>query len=928
MSQRQSALPSKPSLTNRHSSGGKSNKLQANVSLPKSIGKSASSANRSKMKNQSSSEVNKGEMHVLLNDKDVTPKPLLSSTAQATPAEGDDLLDAIGKKEVDDADFEEPTHKPNLAVAGGALDKSGGGEKQKALQLTEEELEKEIEIILEETPTMELFHSPSLIVTAQTDDYEKIMERNKAYEALLKNRENADQYASHHAQTLDNPQKPKEITAAPPLTSDAQVEASQYEIFDAFQDTQKPRQLELQDQCSKQANEIMGAVLQHAGTLLDVTTTSGSSEAGTARGRARGREGDSQASIRGGNSSLKGKRSTSSPSRSRERDKGKKTGGGTKQGDKRGRGLEAKQLSGSAPSRQPSERDESVGPGGTKGGKLEGDAEGEGGAGETEGQKEPEDPMPWTMGADATLPEALKDALRVMERIVSQNVFHKQHMIYRNYPTIEELQAMMNANERGDDEGGGGRAGGHRGSIGGRSKLGKSQAARSEAGGGGAGLVEETSREKEEEGGRSEVAKTEEGGPSEKEGGGKDKMEGSDDGDSLREVEDPDGPRLSDLFCFECHQLTGGLSATAAEWNKSNQDVLAVSYGDLSELPAGGVGGLVLFWSLKNPSYPERVLRTASGVTSLQFSTVYPNLVAAGMHDGSIAIWDLRRPGNAPVVESSEAPLLGDKKHADAVWGLRYVDRGADKMPREFLASVSSDGRVLTWSTKKGLESSLLMMLKRMPNPRLGNTSNHKEGVIFRQASGMGLDFPRTDPSSYLIGTEDGLIHRCSTSYNEQYLDTYYGHAGPVYKVRFNPYWADVFLSASADWSMRLWSVKTTDEALFTYQSTDLSAAVNDVVWSPHNSMAFAACMDDGRVEMWDLDKQPLDPIVVHYPGRNEGRGHRQRTCVGFSLNSPVLVAGDVDGSVEVMRMYHMETPGYSSMEQQERLKAYISRKK
>ena len=29
---------------------------------------------------------------------------------------------------------------------------------------------------------------------------------------------------------------------------------------------------------------------------------------------------------------------------------------------------------------------------------------------------------------------------------------------------------------------------------------------------------------------------------------------------------------------------------------------------------------------------------------------------------------------------------------------------------------------------------------------------------------------------SYLAATEDGLIHKCSCSYNEQYLDTYEGH--------------------------------------------------------------------------------------------------------------------------------------------------------
>ena len=30
--------------------------------------------------------------------------------------------------------------------------------------------------------------------------------------------------------------------------------------------------------------------------------------------------------------------------------------------------------------------------------------------------------------------------------------------------------------------------------------------------------------------------------------------------------------------------------------------------------------------------------------------------------------------------------------------------------------------------------------------------------------------------SSYLVGTEEGHIHRCSCSYSEQYLDSYFGH--------------------------------------------------------------------------------------------------------------------------------------------------------
>ena len=91
------------------------------------------------------------------------------------------------------------------------------------------------------------------------------------------------------------------------------------------------------------------------------------------------------------------------------------------------------------------------------------------------------------------------------------------------------------------------------------------------------------------------------------------------------------------------------------------------------DLPAypWGLGGLVLFWSLKNPTYPERVIRTRQGVghsvepidveaTALKkgdcpalllhpsvarhqdhmglhiMQLVLRNMVAAGTHDGSV----------------------------------------------------------------------------------------------------------------------------------------------------------------------------------------------------------------------------------------------------------------------------------------------------
>ena len=65
--------------------------------------------------------------------------------------------------------------------------------------------------------------------------------------------------------------------------------------------------------------------------------------------------------------------------------------------------------------------------------------------------------------------------------------------------------------------------------------------------------------------------------------------------------------------------------------------------------------------------------------------------------------------------------------------------------------------------------------------------------------------------------------------------------------------------------------------------SSRLAGQVNDVIWSPHNSTSFAAAMDDGRVELWDLKKKPLDPILVHYPRGLQG--NCRRTVVRVALD-------------------------------------------
>jgi len=806
-------------------------------------------------------------MLIYCDGKNVTPKSLVPSHYQKIAGDTMTNVDAVGMFGVNTpAALPEDEKAVVEKQPPTAAEIKAKAPKQAAL--SKDELERTIDIVLGETDTETLLVFPSLCVSLDNAQANSVPIRNKAYDELCASKADSDQYKEQHAQTMNQPHKSKEVFAAAASQEHAEVNVTGWDIYDAFATAPVPKHQQIQQACEKESQAAVSVAVKKPGCLFTMqepypvyeTPKEVKPKAGRQDG-SRNNRSTTSGTLRAGVSA------------------------GPSVGVALGTGPTAESgYPGGAPAPEPAPAEVTQ--------LVPGE--------EMEASKEepPSDKIPWQVGAEHPIPDEMAKSLRVMERIVSQNVFHRQHMIYRNYPTLEELARL--------DE------------IRMEEALG--------LGATGTGGFEAAIEAEED------AAEVPVGPVVPEEGDG-----GEDAGDELLEdvnqEKDVDKPALQDLFCFDAPQLTQGMTVTCAEWNSNNKDLLAVSYGDTAPVPINP-GGLVLFWSLKNPTYPERVIRTRHGVTALHFSSIHPNMVAAGSHDGSVMIWDLRRPSDAPVLRSgSSVSSHNDQKHTDIVWETRWVDQGPEKQPPELLVSVSNDGNVLQWSLKKGLEQMLLMPLKRIANPFLGANCvyKHKEGIVFRKSSGFCIDFPRHDPSTYLVGTEDGLVHRCSTSYNEQYLDTYYGHSGPVYRVRCNPFMSHAFLTCSADWTMKLWTTKPPhghppETPLLTFQSTDLYDSVNDVVWAPQNSTSFAAAMDDGRIELWDLAEKPLDPIVVHYPQADEPQ--RRRTCVRFSPNSPVLVAGDDQGSVDVMRMYNTNQSYYSDQEQQDRLAAVMVKKR
>jgi len=134
-------------------------------------------------------------------------------------------------------------------------------------------------------------------------------------------------------------------------------------------------------------------------------------------------------------------------------------------------------------------------------------------------------------------------------------------------------------------------------------------------------------------------------------------------------------------------------NVTALCWNPNLSDFFVVGYGSYNFSKQGP--GLIACFTLKNPSYPEFVYNTNSGVMCIDFYEKTPSLIAVGMYDGTVAVYDLARKGDLPLYKSSTKT----GKHTDSVWEVKWQKDDLYDHPNFF--SVSSDGRIIQWTLLK-----------------------------------------------------------------------------------------------------------------------------------------------------------------------------------------------------------------------------------
>lgn len=286
-------------------------------------------------------------------------------------------------------------------------------------------------------------------------------------------------------------------------------------------------------------------------------------------------------------------------------------------------------------------------------------------------------------------------------------------------------------------------------------------------------------------------------------------------------------------------KITGGRPITSLSWSPKHPELFLASYASQENPMSFDPDGTVRVWNTRMPGRPEFSFYCSSAVLSAFFHPTHPHLIIGACESGQVVIWDTREK-EYPVNRTSLS-----NGHTHPVHGIVSLPVVGGKMHN--ILSISTDGHLCVWNDKDLHSPSTELRLEQGKD----------------EITTTCIDYPERDANTVILGSDEGRLYKAHVYDKAGIFENIPAHDAPISNIAFNPALknsnlADLFLTSSYDWTVKLWSLKSS-KPLYTFESA--RDYVYDAQWSPVHPSLF--CMGDGsgNVDMWNIAKDSEAPV-------------------------------------------------------------------
>lgn len=399
---------------------------------------------------------------------------------------------------------------------------------------------------------------------------------------------------------------------------------------------------------------------------------------------------------------------------------------------------------------------------------------------------------------------------------------------------------------------------------------------------------------------------------------------------------------ISEYQSFTDLTYSKGKQVSCIDWLHSKRGVVAVScteplsFQERVEQAGKSKRGAVLIWNFVDPIHPQYVLEAPTDVYSFAFNPVNPNLVAAGLLNGQVCLWDTTEvqrlketkkssantsanskqdgdggdgASNIPVCQPKFVSELPDS-HVFAVTDLCWL--GADVQvskpqgkldnPKtgacDFFATTSADGKVFFWDIRVK-EDPKKHELLWTPTYKIGLTRGDVAGDL--AAIKFNFGDLKNHSSMFFCSSMDGEVALCDFAkpdddpHPEHSKLVSATHAGPVGSIERSPFFPDILISVG-DWTFKIFK-EGVKKPLFTSPSAD--AYLSAGCFSPTRPGVVFTAKQDGTLEIWDfLDRSHEASLMVRV---NSGGIGAIKFWSRTDKRQQLLAVGDAAGVLHIM---------------------------